>query len=507
MSEQQPHMEPLDQQFQNLPLPDEQAAWVDMKRMLDKDRDDRVVLPFFLKGCAGWIVLIGLITALIFIVRPDRWWQQDEQRTEQSKQDPSRRDPGSAPVAADKPSGKQNRQPVVSKDGDSIRKETETKEFSGTDPLNSDASTQIIKPQDPSAMKEGNPGDPPRGITNRQKPEYRPGFNAGTSSNPSSNQTVQPQRKRKQTASSVTGRKEQVPSNKKRPPVEKIGTSQSSPDGSNELNGEPSVPLPADTAVKVNIAPDTPTIKKSDTTIKKILVDSTVKKPDPAKPKKPVYYFAAGVAVQQQIPFAGQKAVPYNYYGRKGSIADYLPSVYARYYKEGKWFIQSEFRYGAPQSVRELSYSIEARQDTFGSVQTIRSQRLKKTFYHQVPVSFNYYVLPNLSLGGGLMYSKFYGAVTEDEVKERNLQTNSEQIISKQVVRISNATDSFFTKTQMHLLVETQYSWKRLSLGLRYTFGLNPYIRYTDTAGELKEEKARTLQAFLRFQVWRSHKN
>ena len=71
--------------------------------------------------------------------------------------------------------------------------------------------------------------------------------------------------------------------------------------------------------------------------------------------------------MQQLLPVAGQKTVPYNSLGRKGTLADYIPSIYFRAIKEKKWFVQGEFRYGAPQYTKEFVYDQQQREDTAGS--------------------------------------------------------------------------------------------------------------------------------------------
>ena len=87
----------------------------------------------------------------------------------------------------------------------------------------------------------------------------------------------------------------------------------------------------------------------------------------------------------------GQKLTPYNSLGRKGSLADYIPAVYLRLEKEKKWFLQSEFRYGAPQYEKEILYQQSIVPDT-GALTvytTTTTSTLKKAFYHQLPLTFN----------------------------------------------------------------------------------------------------------------------
>ena len=124
--------------------------------------------------------------------------------------------------------------------------------------------------------------------------------------------------------------------------------------------------------------------------------------------------------MHQQLPVDGQKLVPYNSLGRKGTLADYIPSLYFRMYKDKKWFLQSEFRYGAPQNTKEITYKQQKLVDTNSNTTFSTSTKVKKTYYHQLPLSFNYFVLPNLSVGAGFTWNRFSNAVIEKEDKVTN---------------------------------------------------------------------------------------
>jgi hypothetical protein len=176
-----------------------------------------------------------------------------------------------------------------------------------------------------------------------------------------------------------------------------------------------------------------------------------------------------------------------------------------RVQKQNKWFVQAEFRYGGPQSVKEFSFSRKTDYDTTNLKITTTTQWLKKTYYHQLPLSFNYYLRPNLSVGIGGMYSRFYGAVTEQEIKIQNVSAGTETIF-KQIIPIKHFTDSFLYKTQVHVLVQADYQWKNLSFGLRYAKDMQPYIKFTKPDGTVDEEKNQSLQLVVRYQLWKSKK-
>ena len=68
-----------DQQFNNLPLPDEDQSWQKMKELLDKDENNKRVPPVLLRTCAGWGFLLMLVAAVTwFFVRPEKMLQKKE---------------------------------------------------------------------------------------------------------------------------------------------------------------------------------------------------------------------------------------------------------------------------------------------------------------------------------------------------------------------------------------------------------------------------------------------
>jgi hypothetical protein len=208
------------------------------------------------------------------------------------------------------------------------------------------------------------------------------------------------------------------------------------------------------------------------------------------------------LALQQQIPIDSQSATPYNASGRKGSLADYIPSVYFRFHKKEKWFFQLEFKYGAPQYTRAIQYYQKAVFDTGTNSITTTSSRLKKTYYHQLPLTFNYHVMKNWTVGTGIVWNRFSSAVTEQSIRRSIQGGPQDSLISYGIIKVRS--DSVFARSYFQAVFETQYQWKKISIGARYAFGLEPYIRFTLPGGVRQEEKNSSLQVFLRYQFWKS---
>src|SRR5437762_6584266 len=76
MNERLPYEEQLAQQWKDLPLPDENMAWADMKRRLDEDDDDGLI-PLWLRGCTFWgLIAIFLLGLGWWIIRPEKWFEK-----------------------------------------------------------------------------------------------------------------------------------------------------------------------------------------------------------------------------------------------------------------------------------------------------------------------------------------------------------------------------------------------------------------------------------------------
>jgi hypothetical protein len=487
MSEQLPYEEQLTQQWNDLPLPDEDMAWADMKRRLDEDDDDRFI-PFWLRGCALWGLLAVLLTGLgWWIVRPEKWFKENTKlKTETVAKEKENTRP-SVTIPGEKNKGASSAKVETNKpDSNSEHRVTET--------ISGQKNKREITPpgQDQTTVKQNQGTKKITSIT-------------------ALNQTLQ---KRKDLIAKKEKKKNLDQKNplKDEEAVVKLNTEKKTDgndkqitDSLKDLKRGDTGKLVTEPTAMVIKRTDTAKTKEADSLAQKKTGITKIKEPSKDSAKSKSISFAAGLALQQQLPINGQKLVPYNAEGRKGNLADYIPSVYLRMYKNKKWFIQAEFRYGAPQYTKEFLYNQE--RDSVQGITNVTSNTLKKTFYHQLPVSFNYFVSRNWSVGAGLVWNKFVGAVSAQDKILHNNNSGTDSVISKGVIIHSKERDSAFVKSYFQAVLESQYRWKRFSLGARYSFGLQPYIKFTLPGGVQQQEKNSSLQIFLRYELWRSKKN
>jgi len=464
--------EETDQQFNDLPMPDEEASWQKMKELLEEEDDNDILPPpVFFHSCLGWGLLFSGLIAAWLIIRPEKRWSENT---------------GTYSTSSSKERPHQNR--------------TIVNPSKKTDPekINPSSSSSIKKLSDKKKSPVANIPNENEDLSLSKHPLSRQALKNGaaktlTAKNKNSKLPTRETLLKNQIARQPDGRKDANAAEKK---------DENRKDGNQQIDAS----VVITNQQRDSTAADTTTIAKDTATKEKETHPSDSASQKKAQPPKNKTFLTAGIGEQQQIPIGGQTAVPYSHYGRKGSLSDYVPSVYVRLQKEKKWFAQAEFRYGAAQSVKEFSYNRKTSFDAATKEITTVTMRLKKTYYHQLPLSFNYYVRPDLSIGIGGMYSRFYGAIAEEETKTQNL-VSGRQTIFKEIIPIRHFTDSFLYKTQVHVLVQADYQWKKFSFGLRYTKDIQPYIKYTRPDGTIEEEKNQSLQFLIRYQLWRSGKS
>ncbi|HTC01032.1 MAG TPA: hypothetical protein VK705_10145, partial [Ferruginibacter sp.] len=256
-------------------------------------------------------------------------------------------------------------------------------------------------------------------------------------------------------------------------------------------------------------------IKKDTSTIKPLVLttkdsSTTAKKKDNNKKQLRI---SAGIAEQQAIRLNCDCVYPNDAYTTSSLVTDYIPSVYIRIQPSKKWFVQAELKYKAPQYIQEQLYRESVQDLPFDYTTT--TYVIKKVYYNQVPLSFDYYIIPHLSIGVGVIYNNYAGQVSQQDIRKKLYGTTADSVISSRIISDRNDSNFItFTKNSFQGLIEGQYDWRRFSIGARYAIGLQPYLKYnTDQinngispapSNNVVEKKNDALTIFIRYELWDS---
>lgn len=467
MNEELPYEDELVKRLRDLALPDENIAWEDMKRRLEEE--DRPVASILLKGCGGYVLLLLLLfIGSLFIVDPAKWFHNKSNDSKKST--------------------------------DSVENKERIKLNSVRSNIARHTDDSLPMPQNfalPENKAAKRKVDDMNRINEKRLEKVRPYI----SDSVTRGKTIDTGKQYVDKINSVTkGNRDSLISGGQEIRIGQIrqmtktDSVETDPDNAKENKYQPPHETGGDSA----------SMSKTDSMKKKTDSQAVHAKNKSDSSAKKRYYFATDFGLHQLLPVAGQKSNPYNSLGRKNSLSDYIPSIYVRLYKDKKWFLQSEFRYGAPQYTRDILFS-KKKTDSVGSNLTFENQRVKKTFYHQLPVSFDYFILPGLSAGAGVTFNTFSSVLVQWELHRFNLVTQADSVVGSGLSRQKRA-DSNFVTSYFQALIEAQYQWKRFSAGARYSFGLQPWLKFRLPGGEQRRERSISLQVFIRYEFWQKGK-
>jgi hypothetical protein len=431
----------MDQTFSDVPMPEEDVAWQKMKELLDKDDNEPPVVPVLFRSCFGWGITLLLGVAVVWLsIRPEK--------SERSVNSGNEASPGNKTLRAEK--GKENpgNAPNVSSKiltEDTVTKTVTISKYENVDVTIKSPASKIQTKISPESVRKNQINQPQPGTAGRGIDDEDVDGKARMNS--------------------LISRQKNMTDNFARPITALAGQSLTS-------------------TAMINTPNYLADAKKINQKQRKLIVK-------------------VGLGLQQQIPIAGQAIAPYTYNGTKGSLPDYLPHIYMQMQKEDRWFLEGDFKFGMAQAIDEFSYSQKTTYDAATSNLTVTTMNLVKTYYHDLSLSFNYFLLPNLSFGAGGIYSRFDGAVSEQKISTSNIPTQTTHSVNE-IVPMKHFTDSFLYKNQLRILTQMGYQWRRLSFVLRYTKDIQPYIKYTRPDGSVTEQKNQSLQFLLRYRLWQT---
>lgn len=501
MNERLPYEDSLNQKLQEIPLPELEPSWQKMKALLQDEDDDKVVPPF-IKGCASvGLVLLLIIGGFLYYHYQYKTKTPVEKGLYKNAEQKNSADrtvingnknvsSSASPSAKNLHTQEKNIHPITSSSNKNATPVYTNKNLNqGVQNISSVNTNETTEPVKKNNLSHTLNNSRKKIIRTKSKTQMKVIVSGDENSNTVATNSINKKARIKKTIAAKTQMKVSVAS--QTDSAVKVQTDTTSI----VTIDSTSIPFPVDTA-----------IKQTDSIIKKDTTQTTVNK---KQKKKSKYYFAAGLSLQHQLPVNGQKSNNYDAFGRKNSLRDYIPAPYIRFYKENKWFINTGFRYGAPQSVKETNYSSITRLDTTqGEIFVNRSNFIvRKTFYHQIPLNFNVFVTPKFSVGTGIMYSLFNGALSERTTTKSVFRGGVDSVISsvKELINVPASGDSFFTRTQFNFTLQAEFNWRKWGVGAIYTKGLQPFLKYVE-AGVAKQQKNESLQIFLRYQLWRQKK-
>lgn len=211
--------------------------------------------------------------------------------------------------------------------------------------------------------------------------------------------------------------------------------------------------------------------------------------------------FAAGLALPKTFAVGGQQALGYGINGKANTITDYLPVPYFQYHLNDKMFVQTELHFQAPQFTdRLLVYQKQS--EISQSMRTEKSIFVEKLYYFNVPFNFYYSPFKNFYIGSGIQYSSLLSGLASFE-ERRYAGSVLENSSSKVLWFKDDSVARKLSPSELRYQFDANYYVKRFTLGLRYNQALKnfvdvqPGVVLPNTQGRNK-----AFLLYLRYNIW-----
>ena len=261
------------------------------------------------------------------------------------------------------------------------------------------------------------------------------------------------------------------------------------------------------TAKKDSARTDSHTNAKS---IAKTKTESPVKKnPDKVPEDKKGFAFTLGL--NQFLPVGSQDKTNYNSNGTTGGISDYIPVPAGRYYFHNWLYLEAELQINSPQYTNSLLVDQKIGFST--SQPLVQSVYIRKLFYFNIPLSIHFSPVKNLFFGAGIQYSlltngvALYQGTNYTSGYTPNRPINDTGLVYSEVRDFKNDTSYQKLKTsEWRFLLDVNYQWKRLTLGLRYNQAFNNFINVQVSSNTITQAHNSSLQLYLQYMLWDNRK-
>ena len=516
MNEQQRCEKHLAEKLQQLPVPDVESNWQQMKLLLDKE------MP---RGGGHWrwitgagVLLLMLGGTWLFINRQDKETIADVNANKQNeatiKQLPAKPTPA---ISSDKSIADENKtvrdlEPVPENNsvpdntGNQLFNETKTKNIEET--LHSNDGSNTRKPVSEIADKtnsrtkgfSGNETDEPQKNNRDSRPVKSGGLNSG------SNETIASSNGTPDARTSGKG-SESITAQSTRPTTD-LSLKSSLP--RYEVQNTPSdfeVNKLAGETIKQNYSglvaeKNAENLKAQKSTSK----TKTVKSKALASVENRT--IAIGLSLPLGFPLGDQKPGPYNINAKANTVSDFLPVPHLQYHINSKVYLQTELQVANPQFIQPvLMYQNKI---AYQSTSTIHynSTYAKKLYYFNVPFGIHYSPFEHFYLGTGLQFSTFISGVAMYEESSSVMGSGTTNILSQSYTKFKNdSISSMIDNSEFRLMLDANYYWKQFTVGLRYNQALSNYVSFKlNNTTPLFTDKNKSLQFYLRYNLWENYK-
>ena len=217
---------------------------------------------------------------------------------------------------------------------------------------------------------------------------------------------------------------------------------------------------------------------------------------------------ALGFSLPMGFPLGDQNPGAYNINAKPNRISDFLPAPHLQYHINNKVYLQTELQFLNPQFIQPVL--LFQNKTEFPSTNTVHYNSIyaRKLYYFNLPVGIHYSPFPHFYLGTGLQFSSLISGVAMHEETSFVIGSGQRDLLSQRYAKFKNdSISNRIDNSEFRLMLDANYYWRQFTVGLRYNQAFSNYVSFRlNNVSPLFTDKNKTLQFYLRYNLWEDYK-
>lgn len=217
---------------------------------------------------------------------------------------------------------------------------------------------------------------------------------------------------------------------------------------------------------------------------------------------------ALGFSLPLGFPLGDQKPGAININARPNVISDFLPVPHMQYHINNKLYLQTEIQLMNPQYIQPVLLYQGKKEVLSTNTVYYNSVYAKKLYYFNIPVGIHYSPFQHFYLGTGLQFSSLVSGVALHEETRSAIGSSRYDLMGQRYAKFKNdSISNRIDNSEFRLMLDANYYWRQFTVGLRYNQALSNYVSFRlNNASPLFQDKNKSLQFYLRYNLWENHK-
>ena len=216
--------------------------------------------------------------------------------------------------------------------------------------------------------------------------------------------------------------------------------------------------------------------------------------------------FAAGLSMPQSFAIGSQQSPAYGVNAKSGKASDYVPVPFFQYHINNRLFFQTELQFQSPQFTDRLLISQTQHTMAPANGMLERSIYVEKLYYFNIPLNIYFSPARNFYFGSGIQFSSLLSGVATYQDNRYNNGTLENSYSRVQGFK-DDSVAAKLSSSEWRYQLEGNYYFNRFTFGARYNQALNQFVNLQPSPTlPYTQGRNQSFLIYLRYNIWEERK-